>query len=168
MVKSDFLKYLSGEKNAVRDEFILSREKSNGNELVFVSHPEISKPVYSFWRAGGKEKNSNQNPKHTGGKKPYAMVMLNELVSVLGKGVPIELIGYLVALAPYAEWGTGRLVCGRKKRKMQVADIEKVFRKSRRTTLNTLSTLKKHGLLSCTDEGYFISSHLIKKGRTKK
>lgn len=167
-MKSDFLKYLSGEKNAVRDEFILSREKSNGNELVVVSHPEINEPVYSFWRAGGKEKNSNQNPKHTGGKKPYAMVMLNELVSVLGKGVPIELIGYLVALAPYAEWGTGRLMCGRKKRKMQVADIEKVFRKSRRTTLNTLSTLKKHGLLSYTEEGYFISGFLVRKGRAKK
>ena len=159
-MKDGMRKYLSGQQNAVRDQFIISREKAGGCEHVHVSHPELAEPLYQFW-TGKKKANS---PKHTGGKKSYVMVMIRELAGLIANDLPAENVGYLMCLVPFVEWGTGRLVLGRDNRQMTLADIQQKFKRSRRKTLYILSNLKKHGLLVRDAGGYALSRSLIKKG----
>jgi len=164
-MKKETLEYLRGERNATMDEFILSRERTHSSELVYINHPELPEPLYTFWSSRGNKGRSKRKPKHTGGKKPYVMLMVEELVSLMRKGLPPESAGYLLYLAPFIEWGTGRLVFGRKKRQMTVSDIEKVFRKSRRATLYIIAELRRHDLIIySSEEGYFVSRDLIKRG----
>lgn len=165
-MKSGLRKYLNGEQNAVRDEFIISREGTGDWEHVHVSHPDLPEPLYQFW--AGKKKKAKGAPKHTGGKKPYVMLMIEKLTGLIADGLPAESVGYLVCLAPYIEWGTGELKVGRKKRQMKVADIEKVFRKSHRHTLRIISDLKEKDLLYRTQRGYVVSRELLKKGGAAK
>jgi hypothetical protein len=162
-VRSDIAKYISGERNAIKDEFIVSREKCGGSEYVQVHHMELPEPIYAFWSSRKKDK----KPKHTGGKKPYAMLMMEELIRLMKGGLPAESTGYLIYLVPYIEWGTGRLIHGRNKKQMKFADIMKVFGKSYKTTQAIIATLKDHDLLAYTKEGYFISRELIKRGVAK-
>jgi len=162
-VRSDIAKYISGERNAIKDEFILSREKCGSSEYVQVQHPELPEPIYTFWHT---RKKANA-PKHTGGKKPYAMIMIEELIRLMKGGLPAEATGYLIYLTPYIEWGTGKLIYGRGKRQMKFADIMKVFGKSYKTTQAIIAKLKDHDLLAYTKEGYFISRELIKRGVAK-
>jgi hypothetical protein len=166
-VKEEMLKYLRGERNVVRDEFILSRERGDKSDFILVQHPEIQEPIYSFWVSRQRRAKRTAGPKHTGGRKPYVMVMIQELTALIASGVPADVVGYLICLAPYIEWGTGKLLVGRKKRQMKAEDIAEVFKKSYRHTLRILDEMKKYGLLSCEEGGYFISRSLIKKGAAK-
>jgi len=163
-MKNEIYDYLRGTKNVVRDEFIISREKSKktNSEFVYVQHPEIDEPLYTFWHSYRK---SGKKPKHTGGKKPYAMLMIERLIELMENGMPAEYAGYLLYLVPYVEWGTGRLLYGRKKRLMKFKDIQKTLGRSYVTTQNIISELKKYNLLTYTREGYFVSREIVKKGR---
>ena len=166
-MKNDIMKYVSGEQNAIRDEFILSREKCGGSEFVHVQHPDLPEPLYTFWHSNKQTRKGNKNTSQTGGKKPYVMLMVEELIALMNKGLPAEDAGYLLYLTPYIEWGTGRLIHGRSKRQMKFVDIAKVFGKSYKTTQGIIATLKDHDLLAYTKEGYFISRELIKRGVAK-
>lgn len=164
-VKDELRKYLSGQQNAVCDQFIISREKTGGCEYVHVSHPELAEPLYQFWV--GKKNKASGTPRHTGGKKPYVMLMIQELTELIVQGTPAHCVGHLICLVPYVEWGTGRLVIGREKQSMRVDDIGKVFGCKRRWTLHILGNLKRNGLLTCGGGSYFIPRDLIKKGGGK-
>lgn len=161
-LRNGLKEYLSGMKNAVRDEFIISRERSKktDSELVFIQHPEMREPLYTFWHT----RRSGKKPKHTGGKKPYVMLMVEGLIELMEKGMPAEYAGYLLYLVPYIEWGTGRLLYGRTKRSMKFRDIQKIFDRSYVTTLKIISRLKQYNLLTHTKEGYFISRDIVKRG----
>lgn len=161
-MKSDIDKYVSGEKNAVQDEFIISREKCGNSDFVHIHHSKMPEPLYEFWAS--RKKKRGGKPRHTGGKKPYVMLMIEGLTAQLANGLPAGNIGYLICLAPYIDWGTGRLIYGRQKRQMKISDIETVFQKSRRMTLYILSGLKKYGLLTHDREGYFISRDFLRRG----
>jgi hypothetical protein len=163
LMKKDIMDYLAGKRNVVKDEFVVSREKARDSELIYISHPKIEKPVYTFWHSR-KQNGKSVTPKHTGGKKPYVILMIDEIVKLMDSGLPAEYAGYLLYLTPYIEWGTGRLVCGRKKRKMKHADLQKVFSRRRQEMLHILAGLKNHNLLTYTKEGYFISRDIVKRG----
>lgn len=168
-VKNDFARYISGEINAVKDEFILSREKApRGSELIHVTHTESQSAVYEFWTSTSEGQRRGKAPKHTGGKKPYVMLMVERLIVLLASGLPIEHIGYLVCLSAHIEWGTGKLVTGRTKRRMKFIDIQKVFHCGYKKTQAILAGLKEYNLIAYTKEGYFVSRDLIKKGSMKR
>ncbi|MFA5629802.1 MAG: hypothetical protein WC958_06150 [Dehalococcoidales bacterium] len=168
-LKQPLKDYILGKKNIVQDEFIISREKNSKTncEFVYVQHPEMDNPMYTFWhslRGGGK----NKKPKHTGGKKPYAMLMIENLIGLMEDGMPAEYAGYLLYLVPYIEWGTGKLLYGRKKRPMRSGDITAVFKKKRRSVFLVLAKLKEYNLLYYVPgEGYFVSREIIKRGARK-
>jgi len=161
-VNKNLLAYLNGEKNSVVDQFVISREKAHNSECIQVQYTEIPKPLYTFWVSPRKSK--NKTPKHTGGKKPYVMLMLQELEILAKKGIPAETVGHLIFLVPYIEWKTGKLVIGREKRNVKVEDIQKIFNKSKRATLYIIADLKKHSLIERKEGAYFVSRAIIKKG----
>lgn len=144
------------------------------------------KKLYGFWHNSRKKDNEpsiitvNENlevetkekppPKHTGGKKPYLMLMINEIEELRKQGVKNieELIGYVACLGKYIEWNTGRLIHTRKKTPLQYKDLLEIYKCSNKKLNKILNELKEHGLLFKTEEGYFVSTKFIKKGRTKR
>lgn len=163
MTKSNMADYINGTKNTVKEEMIISREKCDrtNNEFVYVQPLSMDEPLYMFWYKRG---HGSAKPKHTGGKKPYVMLMIDELIRLIDSGISAEHLGSMIRLTPYIEWGTGRLLYGREKRSMRVKDMMKVLGKKERTTFNIISRFKKHGLLSYKDGSYFISRSFIKRG----
>ena len=128
LLKKELAEYIRGERNAVKDEFILSREKrSNELELIHVTIPEEEKPLYTVRRTMGGLPETNANgekiKRRSGGKRPYVIVMQptdNPL-----KSLSIESLGFIMKLIYFknVESGTGRLVCGRPKRTMTIKDM---------------------------------------------
>lgn len=106
------------------------------------------------------------NPKHSGGKKTYVMLMLQQFEEFKNKNINNieELVGFLVCLSYNMEWRTGRLVHRRNKKQLKYADLLKLFSGGKRKLDRIMKDLKKYELLTHTKEGYFISNKLIKKG----
>lgn len=165
----NLLEFLNGNTSAAKVEVVLAREELP-NGIQHITLKQEDKLIYDFWVNPKKAKGEKPPPKHTGGKKPYIMLMVDEVEKLREKGVKNveELIGYLACLGKYAEWGTGRLIQKRKKTPLRYNDLQKIFTCSNNKLNRILSDLKKYDLLSNNSEGYFISTRLIKKGKTQK
>ncbi len=170
-MRANINRYLNGEINAVRDEFVLSRERARDAELIYISHPEREQPIYQFWQSTARRKRQEvseaRQPKHIGGKQPYVMLMIRDLVRLMEAGMPPKYAGYILYLVPYFEWGTGRLICGRKKRSMIFDDLVQVWGVSRVTCQRVVRALKEYGIISHTTDGYYVSRKFAKKGGAK-
>ncbi len=165
------LAFINGFVNAVRHgDLLISRESSpNGSQIVRVKVITEDSEIlmYEFWHNSKKESKDNSSPKHTGGKKPYIMVMVEEIEKLRMKEEVKnveELIGFLVCLGQYIQWNTGKLIHKRSKKLIQYKDLQNIFGYGNKKLNRILSELKKHDLLFGTQEGYFISSRFIKKG----
>ena len=142
----------------------MSRETApNGYELIHVLVDGVE--WYSFWH-NPKTKTRDSPPKNTGGKKPYLMVMVQEIELLRGRGVDNveELVGFIVCLGKSIEWSTGRLIKGRKKESMQYADLVQMFSGGRRKLDRIIKQLKDHELIYHSNDGYFVGRKIIKKG----
>lgn len=162
----DVFRYLLGETNVVMLQCTICREQApNGSQYITIRSGE--RTIYAFWHTPDSEK--GKKPKHTGGKKPYVMLMTQEIVELRKQGVPNveELIGFMVCLGRNVEWGTGKLVKGRKKTPIRYKDLLDMFSCGKRKLDRVLKQMQEYGLLSNTNEGYFVSTKLIKKGSTK-
>lgn len=151
----------------------ISRESMpNGVECLYINYIDGDKivPMYSplFYNPNKKEK--SEKPKNTGGRKPYIMLMIDEMEELRKKGVKNveELIGYVVCLGKYIEWHTGRLIHKRSKKPLQYNDLLAIYGCSNNKLNKMLKLMKEHDLLYHTKEGYFISQKYIKKGKSKK
>ena len=172
------VEFYGGGVNVADFHALISRETlPNGIQRISVKEFGSEIELWGFWYNPHKkadpveiEKPCDSPPKHTGGKKPYVMLMLGELRKLKDGKIPNlpELTGCLVCLGDNVEWGTGRLVRGRGKNKkpMQYADIHKILGYSDWKLNKMLALMKEHNLLTHTGEGYFVSSRLIKKGKT--
>jgi hypothetical protein len=109
-------------------------------------------------------------PKHTGGKKPYIMLMVEEIERLKKEGVSNveELTGHLISLAKHIEWNTGKLIQKRSKKPLKYKDFLTIFGCGNRKLNRLLADMKEYELLYLTDGGYVISSRLIKKGKMNK
>ena len=157
--------FLRGDSNVVKVETVISREKTtHGTELIHVMVGD--QEVYNFWRNPNKIKGP---PKHTGGKKPYVLLMVEQMDLLRNSKINNieELIGFLVCLSNNIEWHTGKLVHKRSKKQLKYTDLQKLFSGGKRKLDRVLADLKTHDLLFNTTEGYFISNKLIKKGATR-
>lgn len=132
----------------------------------------------------GEYKEPDAKPKSMGGKKPYVMVMSNEIKELKEqlkkKGVKNynEIIGCLVDFSNYMEWGTGKLIDKRQRLKkkqlpLKYKDLLEISGYSRTKLDNMLRIMKENKLLWNSDgdktnegsKGYFISQIYFKKGR---
>jgi hypothetical protein len=166
----NLLKFLNGQSNVAKLEVTILRDTlPNGLQYITIKHGDDE--LFSFWHNPGKTvKKDRPPPKHIGGKKPYIMLMVEEVEALRKQGVGnvAELIGYLVCLGRYIEWGTGRLIHKRSKKPLRYADLLKICGCSNHKLNRILAEMKEHDLLFGTQEGYFVSSRFIKKGKSKK
>ncbi len=168
-MNKELLAFINGEVNAFKQEdIVISRAKlSNGSQHVRISIVGTDTPLYEFWHKRGSPAGDSP-PKHTGGKKPYIMVMVDEIEKLKeteGLKNAEELIGYLVSLSRYIEWSTGKLVKKRSKKPLKYSNLQAMFTCGNKKLNRILNQLKEHDLLFSTQEGYFISRKFIKKGK---
>ena len=175
-MKKETLEYFHGERNAMREEVIISRERSGKSEYVCVAFPN-EEPFYKGWAKPIKRKETITEgiatietqtpiPKHTGGKRPYIMVMQDKskVIDQLSMGASGLLFKFFCG--GYVEWGTGRVIDKRSKKAMTVKRMcekldmslsdAKVFLKELATSeIVTYNRSKK---------AYFIDRSIAKKG----
>lgn len=174
----NLLKFFNYEINAVKlsDNVILSREKiPNGADCFYLNfYDDKGKDLgrhIGFKNLNSKtnEVTSDKKPMSTGGKKPYLMLMINEIEDLRKKDVKNveELIGYVASMGKYIEWNTGKLIKKRSKKALQYKDLLELYGCSNKKLNKMLKLMKEHDLLYSTDEGYFISQKYIKKGKSK-
>lgn len=169
------LRYLNYETNTViiGGYFMISREVApNGYEFITESiiSDEGKSTIYKeYWHNPKANVDAKKTPKHTGGKKPYLMLMVDEIEELRNQGVKNveELIGYVVSLGKNIEWNTGKLIHKRSKKPIQYKDLVEIYKVSKPKLNKMINLMKEHNLLYYTDEGYFISSKYIKKGKSK-
>ncbi len=162
-VKKETLEYLCGDRNAVKDEFIISRETTGAAELVRVSHPEMEEPIYALWQTTKRRKKEGSRPKHTGGKKPYVILLYENKINL-----SLEASGLLLKIIQGGciEWHTGRLIRKRDKRTMNVNMMMKEFNLGRLKLNRLMLELTTKGALNYdkSSRAYFIARDLVKKG----
>ena len=151
------------------------REKSpNGTSFMTLRMPDGEGEEFivdTWWSNPNKPaKKDKDPPKHTGGKKPYLMVIVEEIEKLRKNGVKnvSELTGNLVSLGKYIEWNTGRLIHDRTKKPLKYTDLQTILNCGNKKLNRLLGDMKEHELLYSTDNGYVISSRLIKKGKMNK
>jgi hypothetical protein len=182
-VKKETEEYIRGERNATRDEFILSREKAGNAERIYISvigndDQDIVR-IYETWAKKCRRipvsnpdiadiPQKSPTPKHTGGKRPYIMVMQDRSID----DISIEARGFLftVFCKNNIEWHTGRLINRRSKKPLTIAAIAKEFNLKSDCLRKILRELKKAGILSYNNraKAYFINQDFAKKGVPKK
>ena len=174
---SELAKFLLGENNVVKTEVLVEREvnKKTGQEFIHILSAD-GKPIYTFWHNPNKDPRPTpetvveepvvEKPKSMGGKKPYAMLMLQNVEKLKEQNMPNfeEILGTLVRLSNNVEWSTGRLINKRSKKQLKYGELIKLVSFSARKCDKLIGIMKEYNLLSNTSEGYFISRDLIKKG----
>lgn len=176
-MNSQLKDYINGKTNVVKDEFIISRERSRNNDLIFVNIPGVETPMYALWNSK-KDAKANSvkitdagyviekvKKKGTGGKHAYVMLVLNELEGA--KKISIEASGLLLKLLPYIEWNTLRLVRNRDKASLTQQMIADDFGIGTNKTKKLMSELCKGGVVEYRNKAYFVKDTLIRKGRSK-
>lgn len=127
----------------------------------------------------GEYKDPERKRKTTGGKEPYIMLMTKEIQELRKKFIENkinnhnEIIGYLINLSEYMEWGTGKLIDKRQRLKkkqlpLKYKDLLGVSGYSKTKFENILKVMKDYKLLWYSEEenkGYFISTIYFKKGK---
>jgi hypothetical protein len=178
-MKRELVEYINGERNAVKDEFILSREKNGSSELVFVNIPDIEKPMYALWNSRKQAKRHKVKtqsdtevkietviPKGTGGEPAYAMIILNEIEKLK---ISIEASGLLLKLFSCLEWNTGRLIRKRDNVSLTVDMVMEQFDLGKRKTKTLLAELNKCGATRYDPKtkAYYLNGNIVKKGMMK-
>lgn len=162
-MNKDLLKYFNYEKNAVKAEFVISREKlPNGYEYIVVSNEEIGE-IYSGYQNPNKKKKDSKA--QTGGKKPYVMLMINEFKN---KSITYDVLGAAISLANNIQWNTGLLINKRSKKPLKADDIANILNCSRSKVFSLIKELKINNLMFKDDKGYRINNTFIKKGGVNK
>lgn len=171
-LKRELAEYIRGERNAVKDEFVLSREIRNGEtELIHVTIPEEEKPLYTVHRAIGKIPKTNADgekiKRRSGGKRPYVLIMQPTKNPL--RDLSIEALGFLMKLIYFKniENGTGRLIYGRPKRAMTINDMVQKLGIGGKTKIKGLvAELSDAEVLKYEkkERAYYLSRFYVKKG----
>lgn len=186
-MKEETREYLRGERNATRDEFVLSREAVGQAERVYLSLPdEENTTIYELWTKKAKknkratpvgdivtmevvDSRAEQEPKHTGGKRPYVMVMQDKSKEI--ESLSLESRGFLLTLycSGCVEWNTGKIIHRRTKKNLHRATMPKQFNVSPTALKSVLAELSGKKIITYdpSQKAYFVSRDFAKKGATK-
>lgn len=172
-MKKETQEYILGIRNATRDEFILSRESTGNAEYVNVCLPDMEEPIYALWTKKPKKRNGSartgeivNKPKHTGGKRPYIMLMQdnNDIINKL----PLEAAGLMLKLLTggFVEWDTGRIIDRRTKKPMTRENIKNRYRLSPKDTKTIFKALTDSNIIKYDqkERAYFFNAQFAKKG----
>lgn len=162
-MKKDLLEYINGQKNAIRDEFIVSRESTGSAELIHIQHPEMDRELYTLWHSSNKKK-STEKPKNTGGKKPYTMLMKGSTSKL-----SIEAAGLFCKIIDgYMEWNTGKVIY--KDRSMTQADMRVLFKVAQRKLKQALAELASGEIIvyDSSARAYYVDYNAAKRGGKSK
>lgn len=166
----DLLAFLNRETNAVKLTLTISRETlDNTHEHICISHDDLTEYLFTFWRVMKSDKPKPER-KHTGGKKPYIMVMVEKIRALQKENSDLNLeniLGSAVMLADNIEWNTGLLVNKRKKTPLSFADLRKIYGCSNDKLARKIKEMESVGVLLKDKEGYKISPFFIRKGGKK-
>ena len=178
-MKSETHEYILGVRNATRDEFILSREVSGSAEYVNVSLPDCDEPIYRLWtkkprkykpaiKAAGEIDVSR--PKHTGGKRPYIMLMQDQedVINKLTDSAAALLLKIIAG--GFVEWDTGRIIDRRSKKALTAEMIGARYKKKPATIKTIMKELTKNEVVRYVrkDRAYFLCPKFAKKGAGKR
>lgn len=173
MIKKETAEYIAGQRNATRDEFILSREKAGRAEYVNVSLPDSSEPIYTLWtKPPGHKKAAKapgeivKTPKHTGGKRPYIILMqdqqdiLNKL-SMEASGLLLKLLG-----GGFIAWDTGQIIDRRSKQPLTIALIRARYKLETTKTKALIKELTENDIIKYdrSQRSYFLCPKFARKG----
>lgn len=156
--------FLSGFTNAaICTGMTVMRETQNGIECItfFVD----GKPYISHWRNPAK-KDVKGKPKHTGGKKPYLMLMIEAINELKGDDIDIA-VGSAALLGNNIQWNTGLIVDKRTKKPLLYKDLKTIYKCGDNKLSNKIKIMKQYGILLKDKDGYKISPNFIKKGGVK-
>lgn len=162
-----FMDFLAGNVSVFRmgDVIFSSEVAPSGGVLWHVSNFDTGNEVRSIWISN----KSKGIPKTTGGKKPYLMVMIDDIDELVNgectEGDINEQMGYLCCLGKYIHWNTGQLVNKRTKKQLKYNDLLKLFKCGNKKLNRLLNQMKSNEILFSTDKGYFVSRKYIKKGK---
>ncbi len=179
MVKAETREYILGERNATRDEFILSRERSGNTEYVNVSLPDCEEPIYQLWtKAPKKHKPATKavgevdiaRPKHTGGKRPYIMLMQDQDDVINKLTDPAVALLLKIMAGGFVEWDTGRIMDRRSKKSLTIETICARYKKKPAATKAIIKELTKNEVVQYVrkDRAYFLCPKFAKKGAGKR
>jgi len=172
-VKKETQEYILGIRNATRDEFILSRESAGNAEYVVLCLPDMEEPIYALWTKKPKKRKGSartgeivNKPKHTGGKRPYIMLMQDNK-DIVDK-IPLEAAGMLLKLLAggFIEWDTGRIIDRRTKKPMTRENIKNRYRLSPKDTKTIFKALTDSNIIKHDqkERAYFFNAQFAKKG----
>lgn len=169
-MKKNWVRLLNGEVSVIRLDVMLYRTPMPNGVDKYEVVPMDEDFLLSFVKyVNPKTLEQSKTPRHSGGKKPYVMLMVDEVERLRKDGVKNveELVGYLACLSKNIEWNTGKLVKKRTKKPLKYKDLQGMFPCSKNKLNRILKDLKEQDLLYGTQEGYFISPRIIKKGKSK-
>lgn len=170
------LDYIKGKTNIIRDEFIISREKCNNGEVIYINEPETETLLYALWRNKKLEKKrkvkitkdgdcviEKVKPKNTGGK--YSYVMLYENSYPNGEKLSLEAAGLLLKfLRSNIEWNTCRLIRKRDKKGLTKQMISEEYGIGMVKLKKLLSELTKNKFIEYRNKAYYLNKAFARKG----
>lgn len=172
--------FMRGERNAVRGDFIISREQTKKSSYCFVSLPNQDEPtpILAGWAKPLKpehellatvhevDKDKVKEPKHTGGKRPYMMLMQDKAMVV--KDLSLGASGLLLKIiaSGCVEWNTGKIIKKRSKKPMTIAMICDEFGLKTADCKSILKELGNKEIIRYdkSEKAYFIDTDFAKKG----
>ena len=138
---------------------MLGRESTGAMDYMTISRGE--EVLYGWWH-NPERKIRKGVPKHTGGKKPYIKIMVEEIQK--HTEISLSAAGFLIKLAGNINWSDNKLINKRSKKPLNAEGIQKILGIGKSRVYEIISELKKDNvLIDCGDE-YRISTCLIQKG----
>lgn len=143
------------------DGLMLGRESTGVMDYMTISFG--GEVLYGWWHNPDREVRKGE-PKHTGGKKPYAKLMLQELEK--RKDITLEAAGAVVKLLPHIDWKNNRIINKRSKKPLAAEDFMGLMGIGHNKLYKILGELKDRQVIEKVGGEYRLSPYLIQKGAT--
>lgn len=163
---TDYEKFIDDKYNYFECVCEKGISKNGYQEFIF----KVKGTDIEIFRKWVNKKNKDDNCKRgTGGKKAYIKLYVSNLMELISLGISCELLGFIIKLIPYIQWGTGLLIkrSGKQATPVLYTDLIKLLGRGDKYSKNIIKQLKVLELLEHTKDGYKISSDLMQKGGVK-
>jgi hypothetical protein len=144
---------------------LIRLETLNGSDHFIIKNAD-DLIIKEYWEKIGSSKPTGRPPKHTGGKKPFIKIMLQEIEK--HSDLSLSASGFFIKISKNIQWGDNLIINKRTKKALSVDDMTTLLKVSKPSTYKIIEELKKEKLIFKDNEGYKLSTDLIQKGGKKK